>query len=195
MVEGVITMLLATMAEAVFASSLQPSESPTAAEVRAAIRTSLRRHHGSRGCAAFCAAEYGDHPRHRPQRVLARRVMPSGATVRVYVVDDHEPFRRTAAAVVEATDGFAVVGLAESFEAAEGGLDDVDLVLMDINLPGLSGIEAAQRLSRRGAPVVILLSTYDESTFDWTHSGAVDYIAKSSFSPERLLRSWQRTLR
>ncbi len=122
--------------------------------------------------------------------------MPSGATVRVYVVDDHEPFRRTAAAVVEATDGFAVVGLAESFEAAEGELDDdVDLVLMDINLPGLSGIEAAQRLSRRGAPVVILLSTYDESTFDWTHSGAVDYIAKSSFSPERLLRSWQRTLR
>jgi hypothetical protein len=62
MVEGVITMLSATMAEALFASSLQPSDAPTAAEVRAAIRMSLRRHHGSRGCAAFCAAEYGDHP-------------------------------------------------------------------------------------------------------------------------------------
>lgn len=62
MVEGVITMLSATMAEAVFASSLQPSDAPTPAEVRVAIRTSLRRHHGSRGCAAFCAAEYGDHP-------------------------------------------------------------------------------------------------------------------------------------
>jgi two-component system response regulator AlgR len=122
-------------------------------------------------------------------------VTPSAATVRVYVVDDHELFRRTAAAVVEATEGFAVVGTAESFEAAERELADVDLVLMDINLPGLSGIEAAQRLSRRGAPVVILLSTYDESTFNWTQSGAVDYIAKSSFGPERLLRSWQRTLR
>ena len=55
-------MFSATMAEAVFASSLQPSDTPTAAEVRVAIRTSLRRHHGSRGCAAFCAAEYGDHP-------------------------------------------------------------------------------------------------------------------------------------
>jgi hypothetical protein len=43
--------------------------------------------------------------------------------------------------------------------------------------------------------VVILLSTYDESTFNWTQSGAVDYIAKSSFSPERLLRSWQQTPR
>ena len=121
--------------------------------------------------------------------------MASGATARVYIVDDHEPFRRTAAAVVEATDGFTVVGMADSFEAAEGELDDVDLVLMDINLPGFSGIEAAQRLSRRDAPVVILLSTYDESTFDWTHCGAVEYITKSSFSPERLLRSWQRTQR
>ena len=41
---------------------MKPSDAPTAAEVRAAIRTSLRRHHGSRGCAAFCAVEYGDHP-------------------------------------------------------------------------------------------------------------------------------------
>ena len=55
-------MLPVTMAEAVFASTLQPSDAPTASEVRVAIRTSLRRHHGSRGCAAFCAAEYGDHP-------------------------------------------------------------------------------------------------------------------------------------
>jgi two-component system response regulator AlgR len=118
--------------------------------------------------------------------------MPAGATVRVYVVDDHEVFRRTAAAVVEEAEGFVMVGAAESFEAAEDELHDVDLVLMDVNLPGLSGIDAAQRLSGRDAPVVVLLSTYDESTFDWAHSGAVDYIAKSSFSPERLLRSWQR---
>lgn len=119
---------------------------------------------------------------------------PSGAAVRVYVVDDHELFRRTAAAVVEAAEGFALVGTADSFEAAQDELAEVDLVLMDINLPGLSGIEAAQRLSGRAAPAVVLLSTYDESSFEWTHSGAVDYIAKSSFSPERLLRSWQRTL-
>lgn len=55
-------MLSVTMAEALFASTLQPSDEPTAPEIRVAIRTSLRRHHGSRGCAAFCAAEYGDHP-------------------------------------------------------------------------------------------------------------------------------------
>jgi DNA-binding NarL/FixJ family response regulator len=121
--------------------------------------------------------------------------MLSGATVRVYVVDDHALFRRTAAAVVAAVDGFVVVGMAESFEVAEAELDNVDLVLIDVNLPGLSGIEAAQRLSVRGAPAVILLSTYDESAFDWSHSGAVDYIAKASFSPERLLQSWRRSPR
>lgn len=50
------------MAEALFASTLQRSDAPTPSEVSAAIRTSLRRHRGSRGCAAFCAREYGDHP-------------------------------------------------------------------------------------------------------------------------------------
>jgi DNA-binding NarL/FixJ family response regulator len=112
--------------------------------------------------------------------------------VRVFVIDDHELFRRTAAAVVHATDGFVVVGTADSFEAAEHQLDHVDLALIDVNLPGLSGIEAARVLAARSPrPAVVLLSTYDESTFDWSDSGAVDYVAKSSFSPARLLRSWR----
>ncbi len=59
----------ATAAEAVFASSLQPSEQPTPAQVRSAIRASLRLHHGARGCAAVCAAEYGAHPETAPARM------------------------------------------------------------------------------------------------------------------------------
>jgi hypothetical protein len=55
-------MTLTTSAEALFASPLQPSEQPSAAEVRAAILHSLRTNHGARGCAAVVAAEYGDHP-------------------------------------------------------------------------------------------------------------------------------------
>ena len=55
-------MTLATGAEALFTSPLQPSETPTPTQVRAAIRLSLRMHRGARGCAAVCAAEYGEHP-------------------------------------------------------------------------------------------------------------------------------------
>ena len=45
--------------------------------------------------------------------------------------------------------------------------------------------------SRADSPVVVLLSTYDESMFDWADCGATDYITKSSFSPARLQQSWR----
>ena len=59
----------AAMAEALFASTVQPSDAPTPEQVRDAIRGSLRAHHGSRGCAAACAAEYGSHPETAVQRM------------------------------------------------------------------------------------------------------------------------------
>jgi hypothetical protein len=67
-------MLLATKAEALFISSLQPSQHPTSEQVVTAIRTSLRAHGGAAGCAGACAAEFGDHPetaRERMQWALA----------------------------------------------------------------------------------------------------------------------------
>jgi hypothetical protein len=50
------------LAEALFVSSLQPSDQPTADEVRDAIVASMRRFGGADGCAVLCAAEFGDHP-------------------------------------------------------------------------------------------------------------------------------------
>jgi len=55
-------MTLTVGAEALFASHLQPSDHATPSQINAAIGASLRAHHGARGCAAACAAEYGDHP-------------------------------------------------------------------------------------------------------------------------------------
>lgn len=55
-------MTLASRAEALFISNLQPSEHPTADQLAAAIRASLRAHGGSRGCAGAFAAEYIEHP-------------------------------------------------------------------------------------------------------------------------------------
>jgi len=55
-------MTTASAATALFASSLQPSDHPTLDQAKAVVRDSLRRNGGVRGCAAVCAAEYGEHP-------------------------------------------------------------------------------------------------------------------------------------
>lgn len=117
-------------------------------------------------------------------------------TVRVLIVDDQAPFRVAARAVVEATDGFDVVGEVES---GEESLDAVaalrpDLVLMDVNLPGISGLEATRRI-RAGdhtVPVVLILSTYEpeELAPQAADAGAAGFISKSDFDPDRLRDAW-----
>ena len=72
--------------------------------------------------------------------------------VRVLVVDDQEVFRRVMSAVVEQTEGFVLVGCAGSGEESivTAGARRPDLVLMDVNLPGIDGMEATRRLRADG---------------------------------------------
>jgi hypothetical protein len=63
------TVFLARRAEALFVSSLQPSEQPTACDVRRAIAASLRAYGGPSGCAVRCAAEFGEHPNESANRM------------------------------------------------------------------------------------------------------------------------------
>jgi DNA-binding NarL/FixJ family response regulator len=113
--------------------------------------------------------------------------------VRVLIVDDQEPFRLAMAAVVEETAGFVVVGMATTGEESLTAAAELhpDLVLMDVNLPGIDGIEATRRLTSSGdRPVVLLLSTYEEDQFDVAGSGAAAYVAKAALGPDRLAESW-----
>jgi DNA-binding NarL/FixJ family response regulator len=116
--------------------------------------------------------------------------------VSVLIVDDQPPFREVARTVVAVTPGFQVADEADSGELALERACSVrpDLVLMDINLPGINGIEATRRI-RAELPdtVVVLLSTYtrDDLPADAASCGAARYVHKEDISPAVLLEVWQ----
>jgi DNA-binding NarL/FixJ family response regulator len=117
-------------------------------------------------------------------------------TVRVLIVDDQEPFRMAARMVVDATEGFEVVGEAESGEDSVEMARELspDLVLMDVNLPGINGLDATRQILADGADkvVVLLLSTYEEEEYAprAAECGASAYIPKAVFGPDRLETAW-----
>ncbi|MCU1430361.1 MAG: response regulator receiver protein [Actinomycetia bacterium] len=122
----------------------------------------------------------------------------STKTISVLIVEDQHPFRDVARTVISMTDGFTVTGEAASGEEAVEMAESQhpDLVLMDINLPGINGIEATRRIkASRPATVVILLSTYSESDLpaDARSCGAIEYVHKEDFGPSLVQDLWERS--
>ena len=121
-------------------------------------------------------------------------VMNSGA-VGVLIVDDQAPFRRAAKMVLAATPGFDVIGEAESGEEAVELFETLapGLVLMDINLPGINGIEATRRITdAHPDATVLLLSTYQAADLPSgaDSCGAAGYVNKEDFGPAVVLDLW-----
>jgi DNA-binding NarL/FixJ family response regulator len=117
--------------------------------------------------------------------------MTGDGDVRVLIVDDQRPFRMAAAAVVQRTPGFCVAGQCASGEQAVLDVADLrpHLVLMDVQMPGMGGIAAAQQI-RRLAPgvAVVLCSTYRRQDLHLADSDA--YLDKQSLEPAALHRIW-----
>jgi two-component system, NarL family, invasion response regulator UvrY len=133
--------------------------------------------------------------------VSMSEVQPSSPNgdVPVLIVDDQAPFRSVARTVVALAPGFSVVAEAESGEEALdlAGEHHPGLVLMDINLPGINGIEASRRiLTADPDTTVILLSTYtqDDLPADARTCGAAAYVHKEDMSPALLRRIWDERL-
>ncbi len=116
-------------------------------------------------------------------------------TVRVLIVDDQKPFRAVAREVVEAAGDFTVVGEAETGEESIALARSLqpDLVLMDVNMPGIDGPEATRRiLAAASGTKVFLLSTYEEDQLAEIarECGAAGYVSKSAFDPDRFAAEW-----
>jgi two-component system, NarL family, invasion response regulator UvrY len=84
--------------------------------------------------------------------------------VRVLTVDDQAVFRRAAHDVIEATPGFEPVGDAESGEEAVSEVERLrpELVLLDVRMPGIGGIEAARRIAAAHPETVVVLISIEE---------------------------------
>jgi len=113
----------------------------------------------------------------------------------VLIVDDQLPFRMAARSVVGVTPGFEVVGEAKSGEEAveQAAALHPQLVLMDINMDGISGIEATRRITAENPGIrVVLLSTYDAEDLpaDARTCGALGYVHKEQFGPDVLVGMW-----
>jgi two-component system, NarL family, invasion response regulator UvrY len=119
----------------------------------------------------------------------------STRTVAVLIVDDQLPFRAVARTVISLTAGFAVAAEAETGEEAVAAVaaQPPDLVLMDINLPGINGIEATRQIrAEHPETEVILLSTYSEADLpaDARDCGALAYVHKEDFGPALVRELW-----
>lgn len=134
-----------------------------------------------------------------PPNTMARRHSTSGEAaerqVGVLTVDDQEVFRELARQVVEATPGFAPLGEVASGEEALPAVDDLnpDLVVIDVRMPGMDGIETARRITAaHPGTVVLLISVEDPVDIPWAagDSGAVALVRKEDFKPALLVELW-----
>ncbi|ONI77568.1 DNA-binding response regulator [Kribbella sp. ALI-6-A] len=112
-------------------------------------------------------------------------------TIRVALVDDQELIRVGLAMVVDATDDIRIVLQAADGVEAVARLDEtqVDVVLMDVQMPRLNGVEATRLVTaRENPPKVILLTTFDldEYAFDGLRAGASGFLLKDASADEVL---------
>jgi DNA-binding NarL/FixJ family response regulator len=107
--------------------------------------------------------------------------------LKVLIVDDSETFLQTVAYILACNPAVDVVGCARSGEEAleMAGKTHPDLVLMDIKMPGMGGIETARRLkATRYSPHVAIVTAHDDP-LNWTaaaEAGADDFITKTELA-------------
>jgi DNA-binding NarL/FixJ family response regulator len=118
---------------------------------------------------------------------------PGRAVIKVAIVEDERQIRECLTLLVNGTDGYTCTG---SYRSMEEALEKIarqppDVVLSDIGLPGMSGIDGIRLLKERHPDLLVLMLTVyddDERIFDAMCAGACGYLLKKT-PPARLLDS------
>jgi DNA-binding NarL/FixJ family response regulator len=119
-----------------------------------------------------------------------------GAVVRVVIADDHPTFRRGLAALLASVPDIDLVGEAADGESAveQSRSLNPDVVLMDLSMPGVGGVEATRRIVADAPAVAVLVVTMlddDEAVFAAMRAGARGYVVKGQDTDDvlRAIRS------
>ena len=111
--------------------------------------------------------------------------------VRVLLVDDDTLVRKALRQILEATNDLEVVGEAGDGDEAVRHAHQADVVLMDLRMPGMGGVEATSRIIHSPSPpkvVVLTTVTADAAIIDAIHAGASGFLLKTS-SPEEIVNA------
>jgi CheY-like chemotaxis protein len=115
---------------------------------------------------------------------------------RVLVVDDSEVFQQVGASLVSEAQALRLVGVAASGEEALELLPELkpDLVLLDVQMPGLGGLETARIIGRESPETVVILVSADPGSIaaDAPSTGAAAFLSKSDLSPRTLDELWRK---